>query len=365
MLAYLKRVWVKTSGQSQPLHGFEFKVSLLIPIRNEAKRLPALILNLQKIQYQNLEIIFIDDQSEDDSVKVLRELLGANPFFRIYSSNGVGKKAALQMGVSKASGEILVTTDADCDFHPDWLQTLMRPFENSTVQLVAGPVLVQSTDSFLSFFQLLDWASIQLITGVSFARKSPLMCSGANLAFRKEAFEAVHGYRGNEQWLSGDDEFLLKKIVHHYGPESTKYLLSKKSLVLTEPEKTWRALYNQRVRWAGKWKAHQSFTHAVSAFLILVLQLIWLASLSLIFWQSWGLMWVMLIWGLKFFAEFFALGSVARFFGYSPPFWAYLMTSLWHPWYAIFIGIGAFRGNYWWKGRRIQGNVNFGNHGND
>ncbi|WP_161971806.1 glycosyltransferase [Algoriphagus kandeliae] len=358
-------VWLKIPGQKYSDHPFSPKVSLLIPIRNEASRLPILIQNLQKIHFPNLEIIFINDKSEDDSLELLEQLVGKNPLFKIYSSDGVGKKAALQKGIHQANGEIIVTTDADCEFHANWLETLLLPFQDSRIQLVAGPVLVRSSNSFLSFFQTLDWASIQLLTGVSFEMKTPLMCSGANLAFRKKAFEEVEGYQGNEQWLSGDDEFLLKKIVRKFGPESTCYMPSKKSLVLTQGEMSWQALFNQRIRWAGKWKAHKSFFHAASAFFIAFLQLVWLGAFGLIFFENWGLVWLAFVFSVKILAEYLSLGSITKFFKSPVPFWAFVLTSLWHPLYSVFIGVKAIKGNYQWKGRRIQGNVNFGNHGND
>ncbi|MCS5491755.1 glycosyltransferase [Algoriphagus limi] len=358
-------VWSKIPDQKYSGLTIFPNVSLLVPIRNEVSRLSTLIQNLQKIHYPNLEIILIDDQSEDDSLELLEQLVGENPLFKIYSSDGVGKKAALKKGINQAKGEIIVTTDADCDFHPSWLETLLLPFQDSRIQLVAGPVLLRSSNTFLAYFQTLDWASIQLLTGVSFEMKSPLMCSGANLAFRKNAFEKVEGYIGNEHWLSGDDEFLLKKIVRKFGPESTCYMPSQKSLVTTEAEKNWQALFNQRIRWAGKWKAHESFFHAASAFLIVIFQLIWLGAFSLIFLKNWGFLWVFLIWVIKILAEFIFLGSITKFFKSPVPFWSFVLTSLWHPFYSVFIGLKAIRGNYQWKGRRIQGNVNFGNHGND
>ena len=143
--------------------------------------------------------------------KKLQELIAKRKPFKLIRSAGSGKKAALQSGVHAAKTDLILTSDADCRWKSSWPQQMKAPFSNSSVQLVAGPVLTEKSDGFLAGFQLLDWASILLLTGFSFAQKKPLMCSGANLAFRKSAFLRVFGYAGNEHWLSGDDEFLLKK----------------------------------------------------------------------------------------------------------------------------------------------------------
>ncbi|NVJ86251.1 MAG: glycosyltransferase [Algoriphagus sp.] len=365
LLGYLKRVWLTQALQVHSIKVLEEKVSLLVPIRNESENLPELVRHLEKIEYSLLEVIFIDDQSSDGSKSLLENLILEKPFWKVLSSDGIGKKAALQKGISQAKGSIIVTTDADCDFNSNWLSVLLSPFSNSMVQLVAGPVMIQEMNSLLSYFQQLDWASIQLLTGVSFAKKSPLMCSGASLAFRRSAFETVEGYRGNENWLSGDDEFLLKKIVERFGPESVFYCPSKDVLVHTKGEETLKALLNQRIRWAGKWKAHQSIRHGLSAFAVFGVQLVWIGSLGLIFLTPLGWAWAVLVWGIKAISEKVALGAIASFYGYAVPGWAFISTSLLHPFYSIRVGIGAILGNYSWKGRRIQGNVNFGVNGND
>lgn len=331
---------------------FEGKVTLIIPFRNEEKNLQELFLSLKQIQSSNLEIILVDDQSEDDSWKISESMKGKITGLRLLGSDGVGKKAALDLGIRTSEGEIILTTDADCSFSSGWVSIMTEPFSNTKVQLVAGPVLTpKKSDSFFQSFQQADWSSILLLTAFGFKEQKPLMCSGANLAFRKSAFEEVRGYEGNENILSGDDEFLLKKISKHFGPKSCYYSASKKNLVITSPISSWSELFNQRIRWASKWKSHGLNFHLLSSTLSFLSQVVWVLSFLLLFKGPMGLLCFSLIWLVKVGSEKQVLGSVLRTFDQKISWFGWIGTSLIHPIYVIFVVIGAIRGKFIWKGR--------------
>ena len=326
-------------------------VTLIVPFRNEAANIPDLVSNLLKISYKNLEILLVDDHSTDGSADLLRKDLKDKHEVKILRSLNNGKKSALEYGVNAASGQIILCTDADCSFPELWIEKMITPFQNPAVQLVAGAVMVQGTDKFLDVFQSIDWASILLTTNYSFAIKRPLMCSGANLAYRREAFLQVNGYDGNREIKSGDDEFLLKKIHITYGEESCFYFSSSEVLVTTKPEVSWHALINQRVRWASKWRAHFSVLHALSAILAFGSQLVWLGSLFLIPFGKKGMLVFGLVWLMKVSAEKLSLGKVLESIGRKPTILSILKTSFVHPIYVLQTGIGAVRGKFMWKGR--------------
>src|SRR5690606_11701449 len=118
-----------------------------------------------------------------------------------------------------------------------------------------------------------------------FSRGQALLCSGANLAYRKSAFEGVEGYSGNENYASGDDEFLLKKVIQEYGKNAVHYLHGVEVLVMTKPLKSWDELVWQRVRWASKWRAHQSPIHGFTAFFTYLLAFLQFGSFLLL-WRN-------------------------------------------------------------------------------
>jgi len=333
------------------IQAFSPKVTLIVPFRNEAKNILKLSLNIKKLSYSNLEILLIDDHSEDGSFQLLEKCFQVKTTIQVLQSLHKGKKSALEYGVNMAAGELILCTDSDCDFPEFWIEKMILPFQDPKVQLVAGAVLVEKNGEFLEMFQSLDWASILLMTKYSFARKEPLMCSGANLVYRKAAFEQVNGYEGNREYASGDDEFLLKKIFKMYGAEACCYLASLETLVKTTAEPTWRALINQRVRWASKWKTHLAISHVLSAVAAFLIQLIWIGSFYLISLGGKGVLAFGLVWLVKVTAEKVSLGKVLKSMDREPSNISLLQTSLVHPFYVVRVGLGALRGKFTWKGR--------------
>lgn len=177
------------------------------------------------------------------------------------------------------------------------------------------------------------------------------MCSAANLAYRKTAFIEVKGFEGNDQILSGDDEFLLKKIVKKYGPNSCQYLIDPEAMVWTRPQQDLFDLLNQRMRWAGKWRQHPSFSHGMTSVFFAGIQAVWISSFCLPLF-GWIYLLVFLgIWGIKIGLEINVLGKVLQNFGISLSNSNFVKTSVFHPFYVILTVSGIFFGKYVWKGR--------------
>jgi poly-beta-1,6-N-acetyl-D-glucosamine synthase len=350
LLGWLSQQWPKGQPSLELSRGAK-NVSLIIPFRNEAQNVSRLLKELKKLEAENLEILLIDDQSEDDSFARFNQGARAIAGLSVLKSPGLGKKAALDFGIKNSKGEIVLTSDADCSFPEFWLDGMLSSFEDPPVQLVAGPVLSRlNGKGFFQKFQQIEWGSILLLTQFSFSQNNPLMCSGANLAFRKSAFSEVRGYQGNEQILSGDDEFLLKKIANHFGPGSCRYLPFQECLVWTAAQDSWGSLINQRIRWAGKWRLHRSFFHVLSSFGAFVFQVVWGMSFILLLKPGAWLL-LILIWGLKIYGEKKTLGKVLKSFEVRLPFGVFILTSLIHPVYVLCIAFGSIRGKFAWKGR--------------
>lgn len=355
LLSELARFWPEKVSKTKPVQIAPI-ISILIPCRNETENIHRLAGQLKNLKFPDLELILVDDRSGDDTFELIEAAGMSNQRIVSLRSPGEGKKAALEFGMIHAKGEIILCSDADCFFPKNWVERMISPFENKATQLVAGPVMVSGNGRFLGAFQQSDWASILLITAFSFKSK-PLMCSGANFAYRRSAFLEVGGYEGNRDFSSGDDEFLLKKIMKKFGSESCVYLPFAENLVQTKPEPSWEALLNQRVRWAGKWKAHQTFTHAVSAIFSFLVQLVWLSSFGLLSLGLMGLFVFGLVWTFKIFAEKRSLGKVLKSLGIQYRKTDSILISFTHPIYVLAVGLGAIVGNFTWKGRRTSRSV--------
>lgn len=352
VLLWLESLWtgMDLSSKKDPIHE---TLSILIPFRNECDNLPSLFSSLLALEHRPFEVVFIDDHSDDEGWKMLQKLIIENEDldirFSIVQNKGQGKKEAIETGIGTAIGEIILTTDADCLLPPNWIGTYIASFRDQKLQFLAGPVMSRGQSNFLEVFQQIEWGSILLLTQSGFALSQPFMCSAANMGYRKEAFLKVGAYAGNKAYLSGDDEFLLKKIIQAYGGGAAGYLQG--NPVRTKPETTWKRLFAQRARWASKWKVHGSLGHALLALVPFLMQLFFLGSLAL-----WGLGWLGILvffylWAVKILIERKVLGRVLKDFGLRYGIIYYLLTSIWHPFYVLNVGLQAAFGKIQWKGR--------------
>lgn len=352
LLWMMRRSWNRPDPPPNPT--VKFHVALLIPYRNETQHLPALMINLQKVIPSSVEIYFIDDWSEDDSRNIIEEFLKDNihPNWRSLKNLGSGKKAALSTAIQYTGADIILTTDVDCQLQEHWVRQMCQPFEKASIHMVAGPVMTSFGAGFFAGFQQWDWASILLLTRFLFYRGQGLLCSGANLAYRKSAFLEVEGYYGNEAYASGDDEFLLKKVIHEYGQQAVIYLHRREVLVMTKPLNKWKEFIWQRVRWASKWKLHKSILHGFTAFLTYLQAFLQIGTFMLLWGNDRSISVFVGFWVIKIGIEIYSLRTVLSSFHIYLPIYSFVLSSFLHPFYILFVGPLAIIGNYSWKGRK-------------
>ncbi|WP_373493515.1 glycosyltransferase [Aquiflexum sp.] len=352
-LLQLMFVWNKEEVL-RPNVNQERKVSILIPFRNELENIPIILKSILSLRYSPIEVLFIDDHSQDGGGRFLVDFLKKNMDripIKVIANAGVGKKTAIETGVKQAESEIIFTTDADCIFPKNWIEEKLWCFEDPKVQMVAGPVMTHDKKGFFYSFQQIEWASILLVTKAGFELGSAIMCSAANMAYRKSAFLEVEGYRGNEHVMTGDDEFLLKKITKKFGAKSVVYLNNHKGLVFTQPLDSWNDLLLQRSRWASKWRMHGNSSHLFSAVIPVILQLIFLSSWVLLFQGGLSILVFIFLWFVKIGSERIVLGKVLSDLRIHQGFTNFILTSIIHPVFVIGTVVATFFGGRKWKGR--------------
>ncbi|WP_373495609.1 glycosyltransferase [Aquiflexum sp.] len=330
------------------------KVSILIPFRNELENIPIILRSILSLSYRPIEVLFIDDHSQDGGGRFLKDFLKKNnpriPI-KVIPNRGIGKKDAIETGIGEAGGEIIFTTDADCILPENWIEEKLWCFEDPEIQMVAGPVMTEDKKGFFYSFQQIEWASILLVTKAGFELGSPIMCSAANMAYRKSAFLEVKGYQGNEHVLSGDDEFLLKKITKKFGAKAAVYLNDHKGLVFTRPQDTWKGLLVQRSRWAAKWKMHGNLSHLFSAVIPVLIQSLFLSSWILLFQEDFSKLVFIFLWFAKIGSERIVLGKVLADLRIHHGLINFILTSVIHPVFVIGTVVATFFGGGKWKGR--------------
>lgn len=336
-------------------------VSLLVPFRNEKENLELFFERIISLSFKNLEVLFINDHSNDGGKELLQDLIKNHtslPFpVQILENKGIGKKAAIKEGIDAAQADLIFCTDVDCMVPENWIENKLGLFENQNVKMVAGPVMTSGQKGLFQKFQQIDWASILLVTKAGFEVDSPLMCSAANLAYRKSAFLEVGGYQGNDMIFSGDDEFLLKKFVKRFGTESVLYQNHMEDLVYTQPQQNWKNLLEQRSRWASKWDAHDSFPHLLGSILPVLFQIVFLSSFLLLLLGVLDLWVFIFLWISKAGSERIVLGKVLGQYGIKHHFFWFFLVSVFHPFYVIIIVFRVLFFKSEWKGRKVFSNI--------
>lgn len=345
--------WVRIRRQPMPPRTAEPPaVSVVVAFRNEARHLDRLVQDLSGSAFpaDRFEIILVNDHSEDKSAEIVEMLARSrNNVTLLHLPEGqTGKKAALDRGIRQARFHIIATTDADCTLSKNWITCVASYFEDQKTMLLLGPVKLSDDGTFFGRLQVLEFVSVAATTAATVGLGHPVMANGANLAFRKEAFDAVGGYADNLSVASGDDEFLLRKILRRF-PDGIRYLNYYEAAVSTPPQPDLSSFIHQRMRWAGKWRHNSDPVARSLAAFILFAQVSFLFLLVRnVMHPGLSLSWV----ALKVLAEGVFIAWMSRFLDRSFNGWAFLLIQLFYPLYVLGIGIGSLFLPYQWKGRR-------------
>lgn len=368
-IAYAALVlWYKSAWQSLHLYpqvpedyGPTTPITILVPARNEASNIAACLQSLvaQRYPASLLQIIVLDDASEDETAAIANNMAHRYTFVQVISVPQAAqshKKRAIEYGITKAAGQLIVSTDADCVMGPNWLITLVHAHETKGWQFIAAPVqYIAKKQQVLQVFQVLDFLTLQGITAASVSKKFHAMCNGANIAYSKKAFEEVDGFAGIDALPTGDDMLLMHKIWQRY-PDAVGWLKSTDAIVYTQPCANWKAFFQQRIRWASKAAYYQDKT------IIGVLLLVYVLNVSLLAAITIGLLVplpkLLLAFGLalvlKTTAELLFLVPVAQFFQQQQWLNWFPVLQMHHIVYTVIAGWLGHFGSYQWKGRSIE-----------
>lgn len=343
------------SNTSRHLH----KISLIVPVRNEAKNILRLLTDLQNqtLVKKYFEVIIANDDSTDNTAELVETFQSQNSLdlklvnLPPKAVNTSPKKRAITYCIGEASGSLIVCTDGDCTVSAKWLSTIKAYFEDKDVVFLSAPVFfLDSVSSNIlqrlwTKIQQIEFASLIVSGAVSIKMNFPNMCSGANITYLKSAFLEVNGFEGNEDVASGDDEFLMHKMSKAF-PKKVHYLKSKDAIVKTEALHDFKSFYNQRKRWAGKWSKYTLLSPKIMA--------IFIFSTNAAFVYAFLSFDVQNI-GLKILPEFLFLGSLLVFF--KKPFLLLFipLVQIIYPFYVLLFGLVSLKKKpYTWKDRKLS-----------
>ncbi|HLV15637.1 MAG TPA: glycosyltransferase [Xanthomarina sp.] len=333
--------------------------SIIIPFRNEAQNLPALLNTISKLKYplSNFEVIFVDDASEDASVKIIKQHLDKTEVdFKILQNQRRSKspkKDAITTAIEQASCEWILTTDADCLVPELWLDIYNSYIQNTKANMISGPVAYYSLHSFLDRFQAFDFLSLIGATIGGFGLKTPFLSNGANLAYKKDFFKTLNGFYGNNDIASGDDVFLLQKAIEKHR-NSVLFLKAKEAIVLTKPQPDFSSLKSQRVRWASKTTHYKNSFGKLTGLVVLLMNAGLIAYLLFACLGIFNFKLLLLVFILKSSIDFVLLYKTASFFNQKKLFRSYPLSAICYPAFSVYIAFIAIFSSYKWKDRAYK-----------
>jgi cellulose synthase/poly-beta-1,6-N-acetylglucosamine synthase-like glycosyltransferase len=355
LIIYYWLVWKSIPDYTATTSTHETKISVIIAARNEEENIGQLLQAIKEQSYPSslIEVIVVDDHSSDRTAEIVQQFRSVKLIQLKEEGINSYKKKAIETGIANSTGDLIVTTDADCLPSKNWLNNIASFKEEKESAFIAAPVVINCNTSLLQIFQAMDFMVLQGVTGAAVHKKNMSMCNGANLAYDKKAFYDVNGFIGIDNIASGDDMLLMHKIWKQY-PDKVHYLKSKEAIVSTQPMKTWKEFFNQRIRWASKAK------HYDDNRIILILLLVYLFNLSFLALAIAGCFchyyWFYLA-GLlvaKTIIELPFIYSVSLFFGKQSLMKYFFSFQPLHIFYTIISGLFGQFGKYEWKGRRVK-----------
>jgi len=218
-------------------------VSVIVPGYNEEVNAVRTIENLLKSDYQNLEILFVDDGSKDNTYEVVKTAYGNHPKVRVLTKPNGGKASALNFAIGQTTSAILVCVDADTILMPDAISKMIPYFTNENVAAVAGNVRVGNPVNLLT-----NWQKIEYTTSQNFDRNAfdymnaILVVPGAIGAFRKSAMDEIGGF--GTDTLAEDCDLTVRILRAGYIVRTCNEAIS-----LTEAPESIGMFLKQRFRW--------------------------------------------------------------------------------------------------------------------
>ena len=361
LMLYYRQKWLSIPETIAPGVTPATKVSIIIPARNEAENIGNLLQDIHQQDYPKelMEVIVIDDHSEDTTGEIATgydvQLYKLQDLLPQSEVTGVYKKRAIEQAVKKASGKLIITTDADCRVGPQWVKSLVSCFERSGSKLVAAPVLLEQDNTLFENFQVLDFCGMQAITGASLQSKLYNMANGANLAYEKDAFIQVGGYKGIDTKASGDDMLLVFKIAQHYDG-AVKFLKSKEAIVKTAVTHSFSDFLQQRFRWTSKSGSYQDKRMTIILGLVYLFVLSIFVNFFYALATSLTIIWIIFSVQLIFksIVDYYFLRSAVTFFGRQDVMRTFITSQALHCWYIVFVGTLGNVLPYTWKGRKLK-----------
>lgn len=231
-------------------------VTVLVCAHDEEENLRKLVPRLLDQEYPHMEVIVVDDRSNDGTYDYIRELSQTDKRLKVVRVEHLpdhvnAKKYAITLGIKAAANEWILLTDADCMPQSTGWIAAMSGYMDKDAQFVLGFSPYQKQRGLLNLFIRFEtlFTAIQYIGFANLGM--PYMGVGRNLAYRKSWFLANKGFGTLLHVTGGDDDLYVNR---HATRSTVRVCVGEKSLVFSKPKQSLAAFFAQKKRhlFAGK-----------------------------------------------------------------------------------------------------------------
>lgn len=222
--------------------------SVIISARNEARNLIEYLPAILEQDYPTFEVIIIDDNSTDDTSKILNHFKGQYAhlhIIKIEHKKSAGKKEGLQRAIRNTKYEWLVFTDADCYPKSDqWLRKMASKCDEKT-EIILGYSPYRKENGLLNDFIRYETFMTAVIYGTFTLSGMPYMGVGRNMAYKKSTFLTTVNKEKFEKTASGDDDLAINAMATIH---NTVLQFEEKARVISLPKTTFSDFIKQKTR---------------------------------------------------------------------------------------------------------------------
>ena len=292
-------------------------VSVVVCARNEEHSIRRCLESLVRLDYPHdkMEILLVDDESEDSTRSILDDYAARYAFFKVLSTGGEpcdlpAKQRPLNLGIRQSSGEIVLVTDADCAVKPGWIKGHVAAYDNEKIGIVGGITSV-STDSGSLFSRIQNFDQVSKLaiamgcTGLGF----PLTIMGNNMSFKRDAYTECGGYDTIGPSIVEDVDLMYaitRNTEYRLG-----WIFDENGEVSSEPLKNYRTFVEQRRRMLNVIKKTPFICKLFIGIEILMAYL-FLFSLTVFMYSPYLLVFISISWIASYFMVMLPLSGITK-----------------------------------------------------
>jgi len=350
MLYFLSGL-VRLKNRPTPKNQSVPTVSVVVAAKDEEENIGDLLDDLSQQTYpQNkLQIVISNDRSTDNTLSIISNYINKNDNFTAVkisklSKTMAPKKYALTKAIEKSSGEIIISTDADCRVPNTWVESIVETFDKETGVVVGYSKIDTKSEHFFDYYQSIDYLALMSANAGSLGWGNAWSGTGQNIAYRRSDFNKIDGFNPVTDKISGDDFYLVQSISKI---AKAKYNTKPSGFVKTKSANNLGKFISQRIRWASNTKKlfKTDYFFLLFLFINLFTNIVLLSALLLkSYWQ-----YLPMFFGIKFLFDTLVLFYGSKLFKTAIKINAYLIWFFFQPLYTPLLGIFSMIGKFRWK----------------